>query len=184
MPPLILPNKGNLLLPVLHALVPNHAPITGRVWVIIRGSGFVKNSIVHFGKSLARPVRFVSSTELRVLAPPGKGFVTVTVHTAHGTSTVLRFHYAGVVKALIPNHAPLAGGVWVTIRGSGFTKHMTVHFGKTLAKQVRFVSATVLRVLAPPGKGFVSVTVSAGHKTVESLRFHYAAAAKAKTHKG
>jgi len=97
--PVILPAKGHLLLPVLHALAPNHAPLAGGVWVTIKGTGFTKHVVVRFGKKVAKKVRYISSTKLLALAPAGKGFVTVTVHTAYGTSKVLRFHYVAVVKA-------------------------------------------------------------------------------------
>jgi hypothetical protein len=65
-----------------------------------------------------------------------------------------------MVASVTPALGKVAGGVRVTVTGSGFTKVTKVLFGKKAGKKLRVVSDTQLSVIAPSGKaGYVDVRV-------------------------
>ncbi len=76
--------------PTVASLVPARATPHGHVWVKIHGEGFAARDTVRFGTRAALRVREVSPRLLLALCPPGAGRVTVTVHTAAGTSVDVR----------------------------------------------------------------------------------------------
>jgi hypothetical protein len=65
------------------------------------------------------------------------------------------------VRSLTPNTGPTKGRTRVTIRGTGFTHKVSVHFGTRAATQVTVVSSTKVVVTAPAGTGSVYVEVTA-----------------------
>ena len=54
-----------------------------------------------------------------------------------------------VVTAISPTSGDVSGGTEVVLRGSGFTVWTTVTFGGTPATDVRVLSGTLLRAIAP-----------------------------------
>jgi hypothetical protein len=54
--------------------------------VLISGSGFTPDTVVHFGRATATAVNVLSSNYLVATAPPGAGPVAVSVTTPAGTS--------------------------------------------------------------------------------------------------
>ena len=150
--------------PALGSLSPGEGPLSGGTEVIVRGSGFTDESAVFFGAVEAPTVLFLSSDELVVESPAGKGTVNVTVETPGGTSAISsadRFSYvsAPIVTALTPAEGPEAGKTTVAIEGSGFTGAGTVDFGTTPAPKFRVLSETEIEAEAPAGTGVRQVTV-------------------------
>ncbi len=134
---------------------------------MIQGSALSGATAVHFGANAATSFSVVSSSEITATSPVGvPGSVDVTVTTSGGTSATNssdRFSYlAGtpVVSYLSPSSGPSSGGTVVVIQGSALSGATAVHFGATLAKIDRDLSASQITVTAPMGSGRVDVTVT------------------------
>ena len=82
--------KGDLYAygpPAISSLSPKSGPHAGGNTVTITGSGFVPGATVKFGTKASSTVTFVSTSQLKAVAPPGSpGTVRVVVHTPAGIS--------------------------------------------------------------------------------------------------
>jgi hypothetical protein len=89
------------------------------------------------------------------------------------TSGADQFTYVAAprITSLSPNHGRPRGGNRVTIHGANFIDVTSVHFGRSRATQVTFVSPNEIIVTVPAGSGTVRVTVTAAGGT--SLAGHY-----------
>jgi hypothetical protein len=158
--------------PNVTGIEPNEGPEAGGTVVIITGSGFTGVTTVSFGSEEALEFEFTSDTEIRAVAPGGKGAVNVTVTTPQGTSaaaTANLFTYLGeeppppaapTVTAIDPNEGPETGGTSVTITGTGFTGATSVRFGAKEATTYTVLSTTSISATSPAGIGAVNVTVT------------------------
>jgi len=83
------------------------------------------------------------------------------VACAHNTdSPVAPGAPALVVTAISPTSGDISGGTEVVLRGFGFTEGTTVAFGGTPASDVRVISSTLLRAIAPShAAGLVDVLI-------------------------
>lgn len=81
------------------------------------------------------------------------------------------------ITQVSPIAAALAGGIDITITGSGFQSGAQVFFGSSQSPRVTFVSSTMLRVVLPPASqtGSVNVTVvnPSGSNATRSGAFTY-----------
>jgi hypothetical protein len=131
--------------------------------VTITGTGFVGVTAVRFGGNTAVGVVVVSSTQITALTPSGAGTVNVTVVASGGTSPPVPFTYvaalAPVISSLSPNQGPAAGGISVTISGSGFTGTTSVKFGSVSAVFI-VDSGTQITATAPPAAASMPVLVT------------------------
>lgn len=87
--------------PVLARLVPARGPAAGGTPVLLRGAHLAGTVAVWFGPRRALLEAVISPGEVRVLAPPGHGAVTVRLRTRYGTasSRVVRYAYAAAATA-------------------------------------------------------------------------------------
>jgi predicted enzyme related to lactoylglutathione lyase len=76
--------------PVIESIAPNKGGVDGGTEVSIEGKGFVKESVVLFGRTRVEKVKLVSATLLEVKAPPGKNgeMVDITVRNPDGKESV------------------------------------------------------------------------------------------------
>jgi hypothetical protein len=74
------------VLPSISSLIPTFGPSSGGTPVTVFGAGFLQAKDVRFGGKPAS-ITSVSDSEIRTVAPPGEGDVTVTVRTPIGSST-------------------------------------------------------------------------------------------------
>jgi len=70
-----------------------------------------------------------------------------------------RIPFAPSVDAVTPSSGSEEGGNLLRIHGKHFAKGAIAHFGEQSIKDVEFISDTLLKVKAPPGKGVVVVNV-------------------------
>jgi WG containing repeat/IPT/TIG domain len=106
---------------------------------------------------MSQPARVISSTELRVVVPPGSGTTHVHVETAGGNSNAVTFTYeTPTVVSLSPAYG--GGGQVVTIVGHGFGVKQAfeattfVKFGDSLAQPVQWDDQKIV-VKAPTDFG-------------------------------
>jgi subtilase family serine protease len=76
--------------PTVTKLTPNSGPANGRETVTIHGRNFSHVTSVRFGSKDGKDVRVISSTEIIVRAPSGRGTVHVIVRAAGGISSTAR----------------------------------------------------------------------------------------------
>ena len=80
------------------------------------------------------------------------------------------------VTAMSPTSGDTSGGTAVVLSGFGFTEGATVTFGGMPATEVRVISSTLLRAIAPshaPGEVDVWVAYPDRRSTQPSLRYRY-----------
>lgn len=134
--------------------------------VTITGTNLSGTSAVHFGTAKAKIDKLVSATAIKVTAPPGTGKVDVTVSTTtSGTSRKTaadRYTYLPrpAITKLSPNKGPASGGTVITVSGMNLSGASAVHFRGAEAKIDKHISATAIKITAPPGSGTVDVTVT------------------------
>ncbi len=174
--------------PTVTALSPAAGPAVGGTQVTITGSGFGSGvPVVRFGGVVASVVAS-SPTSITVVSPDvGVGHTAaVTVKTtgvAAGTSptsaaTAFTFR-SPVITSITPARGAPAGGMPVTIRGSGFSGVTSVTFGSGQTTFV-VVSDTELTANVPVGPsagGTVAVSATSSEGTSPAsagARFSYA----------
>jgi hypothetical protein len=156
---------------VVTSFSPREGPVAGGTVVTLTGQGFTEDTHVLFGASSSPRVTFVSSTELRALAPRGAAAdaVDLVVYNKNGVSTQRRgYRYLPELRitGVSPVTGPMAGGTVVTLTGTGFTGATAVRFGAADGVALTVVSDTSLTVEAPAattaGAVDVQVTTPAG----------------------
>jgi len=164
--------------PTVTKVTPAAGPTRGGTAVTIRGSDLGGVKAVKFGAKSATHVKVVSAAEVTAVAPAGTGTVNVIVTGSGGSSapSVLdRYTYdpAPAVTSLTPASGPAHGGNVVAIHGAHLAGTVLVKFGTKKAKIVS-VSATTVRVIAPPGSGAVVVrVVTPGGTSASSVHARY-----------
>ncbi len=96
--------------PKIESLTPRKGPLAGGNTVTVRGTGFTPDAAVYFGGESDAEVTFISSTELRVVVPPGPPLsppsgngnairlgvaVDVELYTAYGSDTKAKGYVYG-----------------------------------------------------------------------------------------
>ncbi len=148
--------------PTVTKVEPATGTAAGGTHVRITGTSLSGAVEVRFGTMKASILKPGTESELEVESPPGSGTVEVTVATAAGASplsTADRYTYGPTVTAVEPNSGAAAGGITVTIAGTGFTGATEVRFGPTRAR-FKLLSETEIEAEAPPGCGTAEVIVT------------------------
>ena len=151
--------------PTVTGVNPDFGPAAGGTTVIITGTNFSDGSIVEFGTTRATNVDVVSATEITATSPAGAGTVNVIVDGSGGasaTSAADQFTYSPTVTDVSPFAGTLAGGVVVTITGTGLSGATLVDFGTSAATNVAVNSAGTQITATDPAEaaGTVDVTVT------------------------
>ncbi|MFF2325105.1 MULTISPECIES: IPT/TIG domain-containing protein [unclassified Streptomyces] len=164
--------------PVLGSVTPSQGPLAGGNSVTLSGTGFTGTTSVLFGANAASSFAVVSANQLTAVAPTGgAGPVAVTVTTPGGTSGPSVFYYylgAPVLSSVIAGAGQVAGGNSVTLTGANLLQATAVRFGATAVTTYTVLSATEIRLTAPPGAaGTVPVTVTTPGGTSNSVSYVY-----------
>lgn len=160
--------------PRLQRVTPTSGPATGGTTVTITGRNFTPDATVAFGGSLAAQVRVLNPGTISAVIPAGvPGPVDVVVTTPGGADTLARaFTYVLDLHlvSVSPTAGPRAGGMPITLTGSGFVPGSTVALGRALASSVIVVDQSTITAVTPPGKeGPTDVTVVAPDGTRSTL---------------
>lgn len=152
------------------SVAPNAGSTAGGNTVVITGT-FAPGATVSFGGTASPSVTFVSSGELKAVAPPhASGVVDVTVTAGGGGTSPATVHdlYAYGPPTL-SSFSPPSGitGSTVTINGTNLVPGTTVKFGTLKSPRVTFVSPTQIKAVVPNGASTntISVTTAAGTAT-------------------
>lgn len=165
--------------PVVSSISPTSGPSTGGTRITVTGSNFVEGATVKIAGIAATNVTVVSATTITATTPafaPTEQLVPpkdVVVTNPDGQSTTLSGAFTYTMPALTvtfidPSGATPAGGVTVTIIGSGFATALvaTVTFGGVAATNVTVLSTNAMRATVPAhNAGTVDVTIAAGSST-------------------
>ncbi|WP_420718568.1 IPT/TIG domain-containing protein [Streptomyces sp. H51] len=159
-------------IPVLTDLSATAGPANGGNDVTLRGQNLSNATAVKFGASTAS-FTIVSSTEVRVQAPPGSGITEVTVTTPGGVSNPLAYAYvsAPALSGIAPSAGPASGGTTVTLTGTGLATTTSVTFGSSAAAFI-VLSDQQLTATVPAGApGAVPVRVTTVGGTSGAVTF-------------
>jgi hypothetical protein len=130
-----------LAAPVVTAIAPNSGPAAGGTAVTITGTGFRTGATVSIGGAPATGVMFLGPATIVAVTPArplGPASVSVTNSDGQIGALASGFTLVGslTVTTVSPNRGALAGGLPVTIAGTGFAAGATVSFGGTAATSV------------------------------------------------
>ncbi|MFE7354129.1 IPT/TIG domain-containing protein [Streptomyces sp. NPDC057543] len=168
--------------PVLGSVAPTQGPLAGGNSLTLSGTGFTGTTSVRFGVNAAITFTVVSANQLTAVVPGGggPGPVAVTVTTPGGTSSqAVAYYYlaAPVLTSVVAGSGQVGGSNAVTLTGANFLQATAVRFGSTAATTFTVLSATEIRVTAPPGvSGTVPVTVTTPGGTSNSVAYLYVGA--------
>jgi hypothetical protein len=163
--------KDQAIIPAaVTSITPASGPSSGGTEVTIIGSGFVNGLSVDFGGNPATNVSLVSSTKVTATTPSHPaGAVDIKISNPSGSSftSAGSFNFvdpvanATTVTAISPESGPSAGGIPVTITGSGFVNGLSVAFGGSPASTVTVVNGTQVTAIAPAHPaGAINVTIT------------------------
>jgi alpha-tubulin suppressor-like RCC1 family protein len=162
--------------PQITKLVPKTGAVAGGSSVTITGSNFIGVTGVKFGATAASSFTVNSSTSITAVTPAEPaGAVQVSVTTEYGATAAVSadvYKFAPTVTAVSPNGGPVAGGLSVTVTGTGFAPGTTgtkFTFGSTKATSVSCASSTECTLLSP-AHAAGTVEVSAIVNKVSSLK--------------
>lgn len=141
----------------VNAVVPDRGPSVGGTRVVVRGLGFTPDARVLLGGERAASQRFLDEGAIEIVTHPAHspGAIDVQVVGRNGEARLAGgYHYeaspAPRISSVVPNRLGAAGGDNVTLLGQGFAPSARVFIAGQAAK-VRFVDASTLDVIAPPG---------------------------------
>lgn len=157
--------------PVIQSVTPNKGPVSGGLFLSIKGMNFMPGADVRFvgdavGGNQGLPlenVRIVSETEIKATAPAAvdgqQGYVDILVTNPDGGAGRLEaaFLYRATntnpsIATITPNRGPVTGGTDITITGKDFAPDALVVIGGNFATDVRFVDNTTLTARTPAGQ--------------------------------
>ena len=160
--------------PAVGKLSVNTGPSAGATTVTISGVNFTGATAVRFGSTDAKSFKANSAKSITAESPAGTtGIVDVTVISPNGASAVVKgdtFKYGSpTVTGVTPNTGSKAGGMTVTVTGSGFTPGgalTTLKFASKAGTAVECTSSTTCTVVVPAAKkaSTVDVTAKSGGK--------------------
>jgi hypothetical protein len=144
--------------PTVSSTAPSIGSTAGGTVVTITGTGFVSGSAlaVTIGGVAATGITWVNSTTITATAPAGtsgaQNVIVMNPSTLSGTGTgAFTYAVAPTVTSVTPSSGTDAGGVAITITGTGFVSGATVTIGGVAATGVTWVSSTSITATAPAG---------------------------------
>ena len=172
--------------PSVTGVSPPGGPLTGGTEITIAGTDFTdRTTSVTVGNYPVTPVKFVSSTSIKVFTPLwpwNPSTITIKVTTPGGTSADsvnAHFNYIPVptVTSVSPSSGLLTGNTEITITGTGFTGATSVTVGGVAVPlPIHVDNDTSIRVITPSGSAgtaSVVVTTPGGPSTPNTL-YRYA----------
>ncbi|KXG75202.1 hypothetical protein AN618_19790 [Fervidicola ferrireducens] len=164
--------------PAIESVTPSRGPVSGGVFVEIKGRNFESEARVYFVRESGggEPVylenaKVISDTIIKAKVPASPdgatGYMDLVVENPDGGRAVLKraFLYRTtntepVIYTITPNRGPVHGGTDITIKGKDFQSDALVVIGDSFATGVRFIDSTTILAKTPPGKeGYADVQV-------------------------
>ena len=158
---------GPIPSPLISSMSPAAGTTTGGRTVVITGSHFINVTGVSFGGTPATSFIVEGAQSITAVVPAhSAGSVNVSVTTESGTSTsTATFTYEPLVvptlDSVSPNSGSPAGGVYVTLNGSGFRDIISITVGGAPANDYYVFDDTQLQVQTPAGNaGTVDIVLT------------------------
>ena len=154
--------------PVVESILPVNGPEKGGTIVTVVGLNFVNTETLACGfANQTAPARWVSSSEIRCLAParkPGTVALEISLNGEHFTTNNHRFQFDRqvTVSAVLPSSGPTGGGTTTVVYGTNFraTGALACQFGLDVVP-ARFISTNSIQCSTPAhSPGMTSLRVS------------------------
>jgi hypothetical protein len=147
---------------------PGAGPLTGGTTITIHGADFAGSAAVRVGGHAAVDVAVLDGGRITCRTPAGAQADAADVVVScslSGTATAARaftYRAAPTIAGATPVSGPLAGGIPITLTGTGFTGTVTVTIGGAPAGDVRVTDGTRIQCVAPasPVAGPMAVVVT------------------------
>lgn len=154
--------------PSIDSISPTSGSSSGGISVVIKGDNFADGATVSFGGVPGTAVKVQSAKEIEAKAPEhAAGAVEVAVSTSGGTAHQKDLFTYLSPPTLAPDRGPTAGGITVSIQGTGFTTGTTVTFGGFLGTNVKIESTTKITAVLPAhDEGVADVVVTAPNGSI------------------
>lgn len=168
--------------PVLSASAPAGGGVAGGTLVTLTGTALGTGDpaalVVRFAAVPATSVTVVDEGTVTCAAPAGAlGPCDLTLQNAHGSSTLaaaFTYHPAPTLSGVTPPRGPAAGGLTLTLTGTGFQANAagapSVEVGGVPATGVTVVDDTTVTVLAPAQPALGDYAVRLVNANGEALR--------------
>ncbi len=161
--------------PTVLKLSAKGGPAAGGTVITITGTELMGATEVDFGTVPASTFTVNNNSTITVTAPANAGGTTdVRVKTLSGTSAITtkdHFKYTPGVEAVSPANGPIAGGLSVTVTGTGFipgNSGTAFKVGKGKVTSVECASMTTCTIVVPAAKTAGTVDVQATVGKVKS----------------
>lgn len=163
-------------------VTPGTVPSTGGVEVTITGSGFDADTRVSFGGATGLRHVPISATSMRVITPPHvRGAVDVRASNRDVTAMLpqgMTYFDPLSLESVRPATAPIAGGIPVTLIGTGLSLDMIVEFGgpTAIVDSVNADGTEAIVTVPAHAAGLVNVRLeNATDAVITENAFYYAA---------
>jgi uncharacterized repeat protein (TIGR02543 family) len=137
--------------PSLKSVTPNQGPVAGGTLITLSGTGFIAGTTVTVGGAACGALTLVGQDKATCVTPPhAAGTVAVAVSNPGGSAKG-NFTYDDLptIATISPLTSPPAGGLTLTITGTGFVSGTTVTVGGTACGALNRVSETTLTCVLP-----------------------------------
>ena len=158
--------------PTVTSVTPSSGVTAGGTAVTITGTGFLSGVRVRFGGTLCTDLVLLSSTSITCTIPAhSAGAVTVTARNSDNQigslSSGYTYQAAPTVTLVRDSSGRLAGGITVTITGTGFLSGVRVTFGGNPCTDLVLLSSTSI-TCTPPAHSAGAVTVTATNSDTQA----------------
>jgi len=165
------------LTPVIDSVSPSQGPVGGGTSVTITGTNFTNDvADVYFNGASVTSFSWINSTTISAITPDSTGsvgLVSVDIDTSAGTAygANLFTYLAPTISSVLPAQGPEAGGISVTITGSGFSGITDVQFNYTSATSFIVVDSNTITAVTPDSSGATGLVPISIDTTSNSYSF-------------
>jgi hypothetical protein len=148
----------------IESVTPRRVPTEGGVQVTVRGTGFHPPIGVTVGGRAAVEIERLSSTQLRLIVPPGEAgpadLRVTTTQESVARPDAIRYVAPVDVQSIDPAAGPIEGGQAVSLQVQGIDASTEVRFGGVEADILGRHNGTLTVRTPAHGAGLVDVTVT------------------------
>ncbi len=142
--------------PTLTSISPTFGALAGGATMTLTGTGFVMGATVTVGGNTCTSPTVVSATSITCIIPTGSAGVNSVVVTNADTQSATKtsaytYDALPTITSISPAQVTKAGGVTITLTGTGFLSGATITVAGLTCTSPTLVSSTILTCVTPTG---------------------------------